>query len=71
MYDALGVYLDSAGDDDGRTILVLFTDGGDTRSSISFEDVDDAGARVRRDGLRDRLPGAPVDAATGSSSGRG
>ena len=39
MYDALGVYLDQASDDDGRTILVLYTDGGDTRSSSSFSDV--------------------------------
>ncbi len=38
MYDALGVYLDGASDDAGRTILVLFTDGGDTRSTIRFSD---------------------------------
>jgi len=36
LYDALGVYLDSAQRDDGRTILVVFTDGGDTRSSLRF-----------------------------------
>jgi len=39
MYDALGVYLDGAAEAEGRTILVLFTDGGDTRSSIAFKDV--------------------------------
>jgi Ca-activated chloride channel family protein len=39
MYDALGVYLQSAADDQGRKILVLFTDGGDTRSTIRFGDV--------------------------------
>lgn len=39
LYDALGVYLDGAAEDDGRTILVLFTDGGDTRSTIRFSDV--------------------------------
>ncbi len=39
MYDALGLYLDQASDDEGRTILVLYTDGGDTRSSISLRDV--------------------------------
>ena len=39
MYDALGVYLDGAAEDEGRTILVLYTDGGDTRSTISFGDV--------------------------------
>jgi Ca-activated chloride channel homolog len=39
MYDALGVYLDGAAENSGRTILVLFTDGGDTRSTIRFGDV--------------------------------
>lgn len=39
MYDALGVYLDGAAEDEGRKILVLYTDGGDTRSTISFSDV--------------------------------
>jgi len=39
MYDALGVYLDGAAEDDGRTILVLYTDGGDTRSAIGLGDV--------------------------------
>jgi Ca-activated chloride channel family protein len=36
MYDALGVYLTGASEDAGRKILVLFTDGGDTRSRTSF-----------------------------------
>jgi Ca-activated chloride channel family protein len=39
MYDALGVYLDGASENEGRTVLVLFTDGGDTRSTIGFGDV--------------------------------
>jgi len=39
MYDALGVYLDGAAEDDGRTILVVYSDGGDTRSTIAFGDV--------------------------------
>jgi Ca-activated chloride channel homolog len=39
LYDALGVYLDGAHEDEGRTILVLYTDGGDTRSNVSFGDV--------------------------------
>jgi VWFA-related protein len=39
LYDAVGVYLDQADDDDGRTILVLYTDGGDSGSSSSFKDV--------------------------------
>ena len=38
MYDALGVYLDGAAEDDGRKILVLYSDGGDTRSTITFSD---------------------------------
>jgi Ca-activated chloride channel family protein len=36
MYDALGVYLERSQDDDGRSILVLLSDGGDTRSTIRF-----------------------------------
>jgi Ca-activated chloride channel homolog len=39
MYDAMGVYLDGAAEDEGRTILVLYTDGGDTRSVIGFGDL--------------------------------
>jgi Ca-activated chloride channel family protein len=36
LYDALGVYLDGAASEEGRTILVLYTDGGDTRSTIGY-----------------------------------
>jgi VWFA-related protein len=36
LYDALGVYLDGASGDVGQKILVLYTDGGDTRSSMTF-----------------------------------
>ena len=36
LYDALGVYLTGAADDSGRKILVMFTDGGDTRSTTTF-----------------------------------
>jgi Ca-activated chloride channel family protein len=39
LYDALGVYLDGATEDNGRTILVLYTDGGDTRSTIGYGDI--------------------------------
>ncbi len=39
LYDALGIYLDGASEDEGRTILVLYTDGGDTRSTLDFSDV--------------------------------
>ena len=39
MYDALGQYLNGADDDHGRKILVLYSDGGDTRSALAFADV--------------------------------
>jgi VWFA-related protein len=39
LYDALGLYLDGADENQGRTILVVFTDGGDTRSAIRLSDV--------------------------------
>lgn len=39
LYDALGVYLDASSEQQGRTVLVVFTDGGDTRSAIDFDDV--------------------------------
>lgn len=39
LYDALGVYLDGADQQDGRQILVIYTDGGDTRSALSYSDV--------------------------------
>jgi Ca-activated chloride channel family protein len=35
LYDAIGVYLDGAGGQDGRKIMLLYTDGGDTRSVLS------------------------------------
>lgn len=39
LYDAVGVYLDGSSSQDGRKILVLYTDGGDTSSSMTFGDV--------------------------------
>lgn len=39
MYDALGQYLNGSEADQGRTVMVLFTDGGDTRSALGFADV--------------------------------
>jgi Ca-activated chloride channel family protein len=41
LYDALGVYLHGASTQDGQKILVVYTDGGDTRSSIHAGDVAD------------------------------
>ena len=41
LYDAIGVYLDSASDQEGRKIMLLYTDGGDTVSSLSFKELID------------------------------
>lgn len=39
LYDAIAVYLSRVQDAPGRKVLVLFTDGEDTRSALSFTDV--------------------------------
>lgn len=39
MYDALGQYVNGAGAEKGRKVMILFTDGGDTRSALGFTDV--------------------------------
>jgi Ca-activated chloride channel family protein len=39
FYDALAVYLRRASEVDGQKVLVAYTDGGDTRSSINASDV--------------------------------
>src|SRR5262245_42646320 len=41
MYDAIGVYLDGAAGQDGRKVMLLYTDGGDTRSSLSLRELMD------------------------------
>ena len=38
LYDALGVYLDGTAYQSGEKIMVAYTDGGDTRSVMSFGD---------------------------------
>ena len=38
LYDALGTYLDGAGEQEGRTVMVMYTDGGDTRSALRFHE---------------------------------
>jgi Ca-activated chloride channel homolog len=48
LYDAIGVYLDSASEQEGRKIMLLYTDGADTVSSLSFQ------------GLRDLLKASDV-----------
>jgi len=39
FYDALGVYLNGAAEQDGQKILLVYTDGGDTRSSLTYHDL--------------------------------
>lgn len=39
LYDAVGIYMNGAQDQDGRKVLVLYTDGGDTRSSVTWGEV--------------------------------
>jgi Ca-activated chloride channel family protein len=39
LYDAVGVYLDNASTEQGRKILVLYTDGADNQSEITFDDL--------------------------------
>lgn len=39
LWDALGVFLDGASMQDGRKILVLYTDGGDNASNINFNEL--------------------------------
>jgi len=39
LFDAIGVYLDGASGATGRTIMVLYSDGGDTRSVLRLHDV--------------------------------
>lgn len=38
LYDALGLYLDGADQQNGRKVLVLYTDGGDSSSSQTWSD---------------------------------
>ncbi len=41
LYDAIGVYLDGAAGQDGRKVMLLYTDGGDTRSAMRFNELSD------------------------------
>jgi Ca-activated chloride channel family protein len=41
LYDAIGVYLDGAAGQDGRKVMLLYTDGGDTTSAMTFHDLID------------------------------
>ena len=41
LYDALGTFLDGADPLEGRKVMVMYTDGGDTRSALSFSETMD------------------------------
>ena len=41
LYDALGVYLDGASAQDGRKLLLLYSDGADTRSRLRYSELRD------------------------------
>jgi len=41
LYDAIGTYLDDAAGQDGRKVMLLYTDGGDTRSVLQFTELMD------------------------------
>ncbi|MEY4095657.1 MAG: hypothetical protein RLZZ53_2856 [Acidobacteriota bacterium] len=38
LYDALGTYLDGADGQDGRKVMVMYTDGADSRSALSMSE---------------------------------
>jgi Ca-activated chloride channel family protein len=39
LYDALGAYLGTTADQNGQKVLIMYTDGGDTRSTMTLSDV--------------------------------
>ncbi len=39
LYDAVGMYLASVQEQDGQKVLLLYTDGGDSRSELNFGDM--------------------------------
>ena len=41
LYDAIGVYLDGADGQEGRKVMLLYTDGADTRSTLRFDELTD------------------------------
>jgi len=41
LYDAIGTYLDDAAGQDGRKVMLLYTDGGDTQSVLGFGELKD------------------------------
>lgn len=41
LYDALGVYLSGTAEQTGQKVLIMYTDGGDTRSTLTISEVRD------------------------------
>jgi Ca-activated chloride channel family protein len=41
LYDALGVYLSGTAEQTGQKVLIMYTDGGDTRSTLTISEVND------------------------------
>src|SRR5689334_23929768 len=41
LYDALGTYLDGADSQDGRKVMVMYTDGADSRSTLTLSETMD------------------------------
>jgi VWFA-related protein len=41
LFDAVGMYLDGAAEQQGRKVMLLYTDGGDTRSSMRLNELID------------------------------
>jgi Ca-activated chloride channel family protein len=39
LWDAVGIYLGGSQDQTGQKVLIIFTDGGDTRSTLSYVDL--------------------------------
>ena len=39
LWDAVGIYLGGAHDQNGQKVLIIFTDGGDTRSTLTYSDL--------------------------------
>lgn len=66
LYDALGVYLHGAADQEGRPVLVIYSDGVDSRSAISFQETLDllkaSHATVYAIGLVDHAGSLRLDA---------
>jgi len=65
LYDALGVYLDGAAEQSGRPVLVIYSDGVDSRSELTFQEAVDllkaSHATVYAIGLLDNGGSARMD----------